>query len=298
MSKKIIKDIFSFAFFENANFLAINSDENKIKFNFFLPFNKQKTLSLPQRYERNFFKTLLQTLKLQEGELILKKETVYKIDNKREIKLLSSIIPENNNERIIIQFNKKRPQKMRLSQLGFTRKDLNILKQSIENKSGLILLSGDRQSGTSTTLLSCLSYLNSDNKNIVMLGKNTDLCAKGILVLEQKSENIKNLNRHQADIIGIDSITSNTMLGEAFKLASQGNLVISCLNTNSKDDIAKMIKLAPWPKVEKINILKLISYQKLKKIENNFSLKETLENKRHKNNREKIGRFEIIYSKS
>jgi type II secretory ATPase GspE/PulE/Tfp pilus assembly ATPase PilB-like protein len=297
MSKKIIKNIFSFASLENANFLAIDIKKDKINFNFYFPLNKQKTLSLPQRYEHDLFKNLFHTLKLKEGELILKKQLSLKLDKKREIKLVVSVIPEKNNEKIVIEFIKNKPLKMRLSQLGLKRNDLKTLKKSLQKKRGLILLTGKEQQGTTTTLISCLSYLNSENKNIIMLGNDFNLCPPGVLTVTNKSQSLNYLNRYQADIIAIDDISSHIMLGEAFKLASQGHLIIASLKTNSKSGITKIIKSAPWPKSEKLDILSLVSFQKLKKLEDNTSLQEIFENKRHKKNREKIARFKIVYSK-
>ncbi|MDA3803107.1 MAG: ATPase, T2SS/T4P/T4SS family [Patescibacteria group bacterium] len=297
MSKKVIKDIFSFANFENAKFLAIDTKEDKINFNFHLPLNKQKTLSLPKRYENDLFKNILQTLKLKEGELVLKKQISLMLNNKREIKLVVSVIPENNKERIVIEFIKKRPLRMRLSQLGLKRSDLNTFKKSLQKRQGLMILSGKEQEGISTTLLSCLSYLNSEKKNIIMLGNNPDLTPPGVLTVTNKSQSLNYLSRYQADVIAIDDINSSIMLGEAFKLASQGHLVITTLKANTKSELADIIKSAPWPKSEKLDILSLVSYQKLKKLQDNTSLKEIFENKRHKENREKIARFKLIYSK-
>lgn len=292
---KIIRNIFSFANSNNAKYLSVNLNEEKIKFNFYLPFDKQKTLSLPNRYKNEFFKNFKQFLKIKEDELILKKQISIKINKDRDIKLNLSVIPEKNKEKIIIEFSRKPILKMRLSQLGLKRKDLNYLKKALKKKQGLIILSGKEQSGKSTTMFSCLSYLNSENKNIILTGDNINTCPPGVLHVSNKSQSLNYLKKYQADVIAIDDIKSKIELGEAFKLASYGHLVIVSINSSSPNNLAKIINQSPWPKQEKLANLNFVSYQELETINTNTSLTEINNNPALKEKRKQIARYKILY---
>ncbi len=296
MKNKIIKDIFFYAKSENANYLAISSDDEKIIFNLFLPLNNQKTLSLPKRYGNSFYSDFSQTFSLSDNEFVIKKEHSLKINDKLNINFRLSLIPaESKQEKIIIEFIKNKAQIMRLSQLGLKRSDLFSLKKSLEKNTGIIIFAGKSGSGKSTTLLSCLNYLNTENKNIGIIGQNIEHVPSGVLPISTKLDSLNYINNYKLDILAIDSINSHLLLGEAFKVASQGRLVICTVNCNSKEELSNIINKAPWPKNEKLKNLIFVSNQKLKKLPDNINLKSVFSDNRKNKKRDKIARFNLLY---
>jgi len=283
MKNKIIKDIFLYAKLESANYLAISNNEEKINFNLFFPLDKQKTLSLPKRYKKSFYADFFRTFSLSENEFVIKKEHSLRINDKTNINFKLSLIPaENNQEKIIIEFNKNKGQIMRLSQLGLKRTDLYSLKKALEKKSGVIILAGKNGSGKSTSLLSCLNHLNTENKSVAMIGHSLEQIPNGVLPISTKVDSLNYIN-------------SKILLGEAFKIASQGKLVICTINCNDKKELSILINKAPWPKSEKLKSLNFVSNQKLKKLPDNLSLKSVFSDNRKFKKRDKIARFNLLY---
>ena len=95
--------------------------------------------------------------------------------------------------------------------------------------------------------------------------------------------------------MAIDGINSKILLGEAFKIASQGKLVICTINCNDKKELSILINKAPWPKSEKLKSLNFVSNQKLKKLPDNLSLKSVFSDNRKFKKRDKIARFNLLY---
>lgn len=287
MSRKIIQNLFSLGYQEAADYLIISSNEKRLKFDYFLDNGKRKNLSLPKRYEKNFFKQLLNILDLEKNELILKKQGFFKI-GKNNLEFETNVIPSEDKEKIIIKFKKRKPLDIRLSQIGLERRDKKIISDYLKKKSGLIIWSGEEASGKSTSLLSCLREIDNEKRSIVFIGRSLNSSFKDIIFLEKTPRLLSYLNRYDADIIIIDEIKSDLELGEAFKLASRGKLVIISLPAKNKKDLADKINRAPWPEKEKIKSLNLIINQKLEKIPELTKIK---------NNRNLIARFEIIFKK-
>ncbi len=296
MKNKIIKDVFLYAKLESANYLAISSDKERINFNLFFPFDKQKILSLPKRYEKNFYADFFKAFSLNENEFVIKKEHSLKINDKININFKLSLIPaENNQEKIIIEFNKNKAQIMRLSQLGLKRQDLYSLKKALEKESGIIILAGKSNSGKSSTLLSCLNHLNTENKSIGIIGHSLEQIPNGILPISTKIDSLNYVNNYKLDVLAVDSINSSIILGEAFKIASQGKLVICTINCDGKKELSSLINKAPWPKSEKLKSLNFVSNQKLKKLPDNINLKTVFSDNRKTKKRDKIARFNLLY---
>ncbi len=125
-----------------------------------------------------------------------------------------------------------------LEQLTFEKKMHEIFVKCINQRSGLILFSGLTGSGKTTTMYSLLKLL--ENKTIYSLEDPIEVIQTGITQLEINertgfdfSEGIKQILRHNPDVLMIGEIRDEKTAKSAVRAALTGTLVISSIHSKS-----------------------------------------------------------------
>jgi type II secretory ATPase GspE/PulE/Tfp pilus assembly ATPase PilB-like protein len=124
-----------------------------------------------------------------------------------------------------------------LEQLGFDTRLHNQLIQLLNCPSGLILVTGPTETGKSTTLYACLSYLNNGERKINTIENPIEYSLKGIRQ-SQVNPNIdlgfddllRNVLRQAPDVIMIGEIRDPETAMIAVQAAGSGHLVLSTLH--------------------------------------------------------------------
>jgi hypothetical protein len=288
MSHKIVSNLFIYARQEQAENLVISRKNKHLIFNYYFPTNEQKSLSLPPKYAASFFKHLYQDLGLKPDELVSQKPGEFSYQN-HFFKFLTSTIPDQEGEKIIIHFRnsgKQLEKNWRLNELGLQKKDATEIRAVLGSKTGLILIAGTADSGKSATLNSLIREINLDKHNICFLYNQKTPETTGVNYLKLSLPKIASLKKYDTDIVAIDEINSAAVLNEALTLAHNGKLVLATIKAEDQKELAERIKKAPLRSNEKISALKMIIFQKIVKLTRQITNK--------KDQRQKIGRFQII----
>lgn len=127
-----------------------------------------------------------------------------------------------------------------LSELGLEGRNLNLVKKSIKEPYGLILITGPTGSGKTTTLYSILNILNKEDVNIVSLEDPVEYYIQGINQSQVRPEigytfatGLRHILRQDPDKIMVGEIRDNETAALAIHAALTGHLVLSTLHTNN-----------------------------------------------------------------
>ena len=146
--------------------------------------------------------------------------------------------------------------------------DSEKIRNSLNINNGLILFSGSTGSGKSTTLFTCLKELNL--QKIYSIEDPVEFIYENIVQLEvneyQKfgfNEAIKQVLRHDPNIIVIGEIRDEVEANAAIRCALSGHLVLSTIHSNSAEmTIQRLIDMKIDLSILK-QTLKLVVYQEL-----------------------------------
>lgn len=286
MSRKITNNLFVYAKNIEADNLVLSTEEGQIKISYYLSQEKEKNFFLPLKYLENLKKEIFQLTEKDDNPNLSKKNGKFRVKN-ISIYFQVKIIKLANEEKIIIDFKKeKKVNYWRLSELGIESSQLKQLRGVINKNKGLIIISGDKGSGKSSTLSAILNEKSCQEKSICLLSENS--LRDDLSHIELDNNSFELAKKGDFDIIAIDEIKNKDHFSQAFRLALYGKLVLANIEVKNLKDLAEKIKLCPWPENEKKRLIKAVSFQSLEDVRRLIV---------NKNKRQKIGRFKLLFSK-
>ncbi|QSH41213.1 GspE/PulE family protein [Lentisphaerota bacterium ZTH] len=134
----------------------------------------------------------------------------------------------------------------KLAKLGMDDQHYQLLRQSLEEPNGIILLSGPTGSGKTTTLYASLRYLRESGKrHLVSIEDPVEKPVHGVTQIKVDSEServtfnkaLRSVLRHDPDVIMVGEIRDGETGDIAVKSALTGHLVLSTLHTNSASGV-------------------------------------------------------------
>jgi type IV pilus assembly protein PilB len=175
--------------------------------------------------------------------------------NHRDVDLRISSFPTIHGENIVIRILDRTGGLLELGQLGFSKPELETLRDLIASPYGIILVTGPTGSGKTTTLYAALNSVNTPDKNIMTL---EDPVEYEIPYIRQSQVNVKagltfarglrSLVRQDPDIILIGEIRDKETADIAVHAALTGHLVFSTLHTNDAPSaVSRLIDMGVEP---------------------------------------------------
>ena len=136
-----------------------------------------------------------------------------------------------------------------ISQLGMNQEHLQLLKENLHIKQGLILLAGATGSGKSTTLHAVIRYLKKHIEHIITLEDPIENIIDDTtqITMSESSDGmygkaLKHILRLDPDIVMIGEIRDETSARVAMKTALTGHIVLSTIHANSPEHIIERLK--------------------------------------------------------
>lgn len=200
-------------------------------------------MKLYKIYHKSASSTLINRLKILAKLDIANTKTsqsgmfIYK-ENQYPIHCRVSFHPSYFGEKVNIRLLNPYQQSFHLESLGFKEDDLNIIRKTLNNRSGLIILTGETGSGKTTTLYACLNELEKRQLNIMTLEDPVE-CFLPFATQTQVSsqfnyaQGIRSLLRQDPDVILIGEIRDEEAATMAFRAAMTGHLVLTTLHTQN-----------------------------------------------------------------
>ncbi|MCD0461070.1 GspE/PulE family protein [Roseiconus lacunae] len=154
-------------------------------------------------------------------------------------------------EKIVLRVVNQSAPSHDLERLELDRRQYTDLVESIRSPSGLILMSGPAGNGKSTTMYSCLKYLNDSQANLCTVEDPVQIKIEGINQVQAEPELgltyshvIEALLRQDPDIIMVGELADQETAKTCLKAATAGHLVLSTLQTS--DAISSLARFDEW----------------------------------------------------
>ncbi len=222
-------------------------------------------------YKGKSFPTLIDTFEGDEGYLWVFKTV---LSNGKEVDFRVNVLPTASGEKIVLRVLDQTGNVLDVEKLGFEPESLKRLKECASRPHGLILTCGPTGSGKTTTLYSCLKYVDSPEKNIVTVEDPVEYQMKGMNQVNIKpqmgltfSNSLRSILRQDPDIIMIGEIRDSETLSIAVKAALTGHLVLSSLHTTTAaGSIVRMVNMGIEPFLICSSVLAIVAQRLLRRI--------------------------------
>jgi general secretion pathway protein E len=157
----------------------------------------------------------------------------------KDIDVRLSVIPVAFGERIVMRLLDKSSGGKRLDQMGLEKRTYDALGNLIEQKHGIVLVTGPTGSGKSTLLYACLMHINTSDINILTIEDPVEYQVSGVGQIEVKDKigmtfasGLRAILRQDPDVIMIGEIRDSETARIAVQASITGHLVLSTLHTN------------------------------------------------------------------
>lgn len=190
-----------------------------------------------------------------------------------KIDMRVSTMPTVEGESVVIRILASAATLKPINEIGFNETDTSAFMELLHRGAGMILVTGPTGSGKSTTLYSALNILKSMNVNILTVEDPVEIRLDGleqIQVLESIDlgfgRALRNILRHDPDVIMIGEIRDNETANIAMKAAQTGHLVLSTLHTNSAaDTIVRLKEMSVEPYMIASSLLGIVAQRLISK---------------------------------
>jgi type IV pilus assembly protein PilB len=171
------------------------------------------------------------------------------------IDLRVSCLPTNHGESIVMRILDKEGLRLGLAELGFFMDDQQTFERLIGLPDGIILVTGPTGSGKTTTLYSCLHFINRPDRKIITVEDPVEYILSGINQVQVNeivgltfSAALRSILRQAPNIIMIGEIRDLETASIAINASLTGHMVFSTLHTNDAPSaVARLIDIGVKP---------------------------------------------------
>jgi type IV pilus assembly protein PilB len=150
-----------------------------------------------------------------------------------------SCLPTNHGESIVMRILDKEGLKLGLAELGFLSDDQATFERLIALPDGILLVTGPTGSGKTTTLYSCLNFINRPDRKIITVEDPVEYVLSGINQVQVSeiigftfASALRSILRQAPNIVMIGEIRDLETASIAINASLTGHLVFSTLHTN------------------------------------------------------------------
>ncbi len=238
---KIVATILRYAVDGNASDIHIEPTRQELKVRFRVDGVLHTSLRLPKNLERSVIARIkvLSSLKLDERRKPQDGRFSATIDARR-IDFRVSTFPTYHGEKVVMRILDRRHESQKLSDLGLTDENAQIVRDAIKRPYGIIIISGPTGSGKSTTLYAMLQELDREGMNVVSLEDPVEYDIDGVSQSQVRPEigytfasGLRSILRQDPNIIMVGEIRDKETAQLAIQAALTGHLVLSTLHTNN-----------------------------------------------------------------
>ena len=157
----------------------------------------------------------------------------------KSIDLRVSCLPTTHGESIVMRLLDKEGLKLGLGQLGFLTDDQQTFEKLIQLPDGILLVTGPTGSGKTTTLYSCLNYINKPDRKIITVEDPVEYLLEGINQVQVATavdltfaNALRAMLRQAPNVVMLGEIRDYETASIAINASLTGHLVFSTLHTN------------------------------------------------------------------
>jgi len=171
------------------------------------------------------------------------------------IDLRVSCLPTNHGESIVMRILDKEGLRLGLPELGFFTDDQQTFERLISLPDGILLITGPTGSGKTTTLYSCLHFINRPDRKIITVEDPVEYILSGINQVQVNeavgltfAAALRSILRQAPNIIMVGEIRDLETASIAINASLTGHLVFSTLHTNDAPSaVTRLIDIGVKP---------------------------------------------------
>ena len=237
---KLVNSIIVEAFKARASDIHMEPLERKFRVRYRIDGVLQEVKNPPKRLQAS----ILSRLKIQSGMSIAERRVpqdgrIQLMIGGKSIDLRVSCLPTNHGESMVMRILDKTGLKLGLSELGFLTDDQQTFERLIGLPDGIILVTGPTGSGKTTTLYSCLNYINRPDRKIITVEDPVEYVLSGINQVQVNevvgltfAAALRSMLRQAPNVVMLGEIRDMETATIAINASLTGHLVFSTLHTN------------------------------------------------------------------
>ncbi|SME95438.1 type II secretion system ATPase GspE [Pseudobacteriovorax antillogorgiicola] len=237
---RLVNSILARAVKERASDIHIEPLENEVLVRFRIDGMLQDKTSIPKRHAGSLASRIkiIGKLNIAEKRVPQDGRIPIKVAGK-DIDVRLSVLPVSFGERVVMRLLDKSAGGKRLDQMGLENQMYNQLCDLVEQKHGIVLVTGPTGSGKSTLLYASLMHINTTDINILTIEDPVEYQVSGIGQIEVKEKigmtfasGLRSILRQDPDVIMIGEIRDSETAKIAVQASITGHLVLSTVHTN------------------------------------------------------------------
>ena len=174
---------------------------------------------------------------------------------RKPIDLRVSTIPTNHGESVVMRVLDKSSLMLGLPELGFFSDDQETFERLLKLPDGILLVTGPTGSGKTSTLYSCLNYINKPDRKIITVEEPIEYQMNGINQVQVNTDvgmtfpvALRSILRQAPNVIMIGEIRDMETATIATNASLTGHLVFSTLHTNDAPSaVARLVDIGVQP---------------------------------------------------
>ncbi len=238
---KALSAILEFAARNRASDVHIEPMEKEVKVRCRIDGVLREVMRLPKNTEPALISRIkiLSNLKIDEHRIPQDGSFTVLVD-KKPIDLRIAIAPIVWGEQVVIRLLDKTGTSLKLEDMGYAGRSLQLIRKGLKEPNGMILTSGPTGSGKSTSLYALMQEIKDNSINIVSLEDPVEYKMEGINQIQVNPEvgltfasGLRSILRQDPDVVMVGEIRDKETAQLAVQAALTGHLVFSTLHTNS-----------------------------------------------------------------
>jgi len=236
----IANSILEHAVYEGASDIHIEPSETRVSVRYRVDGILKQVMTLPKNIQDALIARIKILANLKIDEHMLPQDGRFKIKIQEDkLAFRVSIIPVYDGEKIVMRILHEGAKPLTLEELGFLKKQRQLVEGTLKKPHGMILVTGPTGSGKTTTLYSILGILNQPKVNISTIEDPIEYRIQGVNQSQVKpkvgftfASGLRSFLRQDPDIIMVGEIRDQETAEMAIHAAMTGHLVLSTLHTN------------------------------------------------------------------
>ena len=192
----------------------------------------------------------------------------------KDVDIRVSTIPTQFGERVVMRLLDKTATVLELEQVGLQGDNKDNVSKLIRKPNGIILVTGPTGSGKTTTLYSCLSEINTPDKNILTVEDPIEYQLEGIGQMQVNpkinftfASGLRAILRQDPDVVMVGEIRDAETADIAIQASLTGHLVLSTLHTNdSAGAITRLIDMGAEPFLVSSSLLAVMAQRLVRRL--------------------------------
>ncbi|NBX78597.1 type II secretion system protein GspE [bacterium] len=185
----------------------------------------------------------------------------------KPIDIRVSVLPVAHGERVVMRLLDKSKTALGIEKLGLSKRDYEVMVNTIMQPNGIILVSGPTGSGKTTTLYSILGRLNQPDVNIITVEDPVEYQIQGLnqVQVNDKIEltfaaALRSILRQDPDVVMIGETRDAQTAQIAIQASLTGHLVLSTIHTNNAPaTITRLIDMGVEPFLISSSVIAVIA---------------------------------------